>query len=327
MRFCQLATAALLVAKAAALSPRTGAFPSRGIVRLVEKTSGTNVLLVGTMHYNPASSALAASTIHQEAEADRLRAVLIELCASRWNSSNAKRWTRARTFKRFALEDEFQVAFEAADDVGLDVELADQPVEETVERIRQVLQQTANDMFTLDGWRNIVGDVRGACLRMQAADIGIRLPDMLSDFALLLGAPVALIRYPLASPTLFTGLLGVFAALSPLINYLDTDGANAGPLETSVEVAVTLVMTMLLARVVLVALIEERNAVLAAKILEACRRPPMRAAGGAAGGAESVVAVMGMVHVNGVVRLLTMDQGDKRPSRLAPVQGAAPSIR
>jgi len=231
MRFCQLATAALLVAKAAALSPRTGAFPSRGIVRLVEKTSGTNVLLVGTMHYNPASSALAASTIHQEAEADRLRAVLIELCASRWNSSNAKRWTRARTFKRFALEDEFQVAFEAADDVGLDVELADQPVEETVERIRQVLQQTANDMFTLDGWRNIVGDVRGACLRMQAADIGIRLPDMLSDFALLLGAPVALIRYPLASPTLFTGLLGVFAALSPLINYLDTDGANAGPLE------------------------------------------------------------------------------------------------
>lgn len=43
-----------------------------------------DVVLVGTMHYNPASIELAASTVRRLSDADDLAAIVLETCPSRW---------------------------------------------------------------------------------------------------------------------------------------------------------------------------------------------------------------------------------------------------
>eukprot|EP00966_Prymnesium_polylepis_P270883 6257978-Prymnesium_polylepis.1 len=59
-------------------------------------------------------------------------------------------------------------------------------------------------------------------------------------------------------------------------------------------------------RVGLVALLEERNYVLARSIRRACREQPAAADGG--GEPPAVVAVLGMAHLNGVRQLLSQSR-------------------
>jgi hypothetical protein len=55
----------------------------RQVLRFQEPRSGVDVVLVGTMHYNPASIALAASTVKDLAKAHRLGALVLETCPKR----------------------------------------------------------------------------------------------------------------------------------------------------------------------------------------------------------------------------------------------------
>ena len=75
------------------------------------------------------------------------------------------------------------------------------------------------------------------------------------------------------------------------------DESIIGLPERLAEIALVLSVTAMTARIVLVALVVERNEVLAKNIREAARSE--RSSDGA-----SVVAVVGLVHLNGVKRRL-----------------------
>ena len=121
-----------LIAMHGAIASSLATPPS--VVRLYDAASRRPVLLVGTMHYNPYSVSVVQGAIRAAARQHGLHAAAIELCPSRWNSTSAAQWRDKRfqripTYQRVLSEDEFQVAWEAAVDLGLsDVILADQPI-------------------------------------------------------------------------------------------------------------------------------------------------------------------------------------------------------
>ncbi|KAL3897793.1 MAG: hypothetical protein SGPRY_012973, partial [Prymnesium sp.] len=62
---------------------------SPAVLRVRDPKSLTTCVLVGAMHYNPASIALAEATVREEAREGRLRAVAVESCETRWNATLA----------------------------------------------------------------------------------------------------------------------------------------------------------------------------------------------------------------------------------------------
>ena len=119
----------------------TSVIAAKPILRFVEPVSLRPVTLVGTMHYNPRSISLVRSII---AEAAPLGSVCVELCDARWNATiSAPR----------ICENEYQVALEAAQSVGVDtLQLVDQPIGTTVSRAAELLRETASDAVSLAGW-------------------------------------------------------------------------------------------------------------------------------------------------------------------------------
>ena len=55
----------------------------RQVLRFREPQSDVDVVLVGTMHYNPASISLAANTVKDLVDEDRLGALVLETCPKR----------------------------------------------------------------------------------------------------------------------------------------------------------------------------------------------------------------------------------------------------
>jgi hypothetical protein len=72
--------------------------------RVVDAASGKRVVLVGTMHGNPASSNLAATVIKEEVP----RAVLVELCDARWNVTAVSERARERATKNQESEEGYR---------------------------------------------------------------------------------------------------------------------------------------------------------------------------------------------------------------------------
>jgi len=316
---------------------------SDATLRFRDAASGTPVVLVGTMHCNPTSCALAKRTVRQTAREQGLSSVLLELCDARWNSTRAEQILENRQteeaaadaddpvqrFRRFLYEDEFQASFEAAHALGVRVELADQPIKETLQRLSQEASATVSDMRSADGWRRIAADVRKAYLQyrgvpaddggsgaegggvggaaggaeVDAPRIGLR---SVLDPALVAGYPVALLRYFSLSPALFGTVLGGAFVLDAFLQALASDPGFLGAIEPALEAALTVAIGTVAVRVGLVALLEERNYVLARSIRRACREQPAAADGG--GEPPAVVAVLGMAHLNGVRQLLSQSR-------------------
>ena len=268
------------------------------VLRFIDPASRSPVVLIGVMHYNPASIALVRSTIQETAATNGgVGAVCVELCHARWNVTVARRWRRGPSLERWLFEDEAQAAFEAAQEAaGLDVVLADQPIADTVARTSAVLRATVADMGSPAGWRCIARDLRVgiACFRAGGDADGLGLRDTL-DIALLAGAPIALLRYLSSSPPTAVLLAAALATLDRLLDAVATDDSVIGAPERLLEVALVLAVAAAALRVVLVALIDERNRVIARNV---------RTAALATGPGEAVVGVLGMAHVNGVRRLL-----------------------
>ena len=92
----------------------SGLLPPRGVWRITDAASRRPVVLVGTMHYNPHSVALVEGAVKATARRRGLHATAIELCPSRWNSTDAELWREKRAerlpaLERLLSEDEFQV--------------------------------------------------------------------------------------------------------------------------------------------------------------------------------------------------------------------------
>ena len=126
-------------------------------------------------------------------------------------------------------------------------------------------------------------------------------PAALLDPALLLATPVTAIRYPLAaivkSPWLLLPLLGGFGLVAQ--DFAAAADPAAPPVsleELGGAIAFAMLETLVVGRVFLVGLLEERNFALARNI---------RKAHFATKGGDTVVAILGAAHLNGVKRLLT----------------------
>ena len=301
-------------------------FKSPAIVRITDSASRRPVVLIGTMHYNPASIAAVTATV-KDVAASRggLHAAAIELCPARWNSTIAAKWNRTYSLKRLMAEDEFQVTFETVTDCGLDdIVLADQAIEVTGRRLGSALLQTVKDLLAGPaGWRRVQTDLLTFTRELPTFAMAA------ADLPLLAGMPLAMARYLYQSPA-----AAPFIALSTASLFLAAAADEASGAHLAWEDGVvTLLLAIVLGRAVFTSLIAERNVVLARNIRDACLQPQgprvaavaMRTdadadaaesdgvlASGDDGGDETatVIAVLGMAHLAGVRDALLCDGFD-----------------
>ncbi|KAL1523234.1 hypothetical protein AB1Y20_018185 [Prymnesium parvum] len=270
--------------------------PDAAVLRVRDAKSRVECVLVGTMHYNPASIALAKATVSLEAESGRLRAVAVESCPTRWNATGSI--DQLRSLTRTLCYNEMQAAAEAGEAWSVPLVLADQPIESTGRRATQILALTLAQLATpwAGGWSSI-GEDLAVSLEHVKGDDGRMRPGALFNLPLLVNAPVSLFRYPLAIvlkqplAMLPLALIAVLLSLPPEVPAQDVNVLT----EVLGASAILALETVILGRLLLVGLLEERNYVLARNIREACLRAKP-------GG--SVVAVLGMAHCNGVASLL-----------------------
>lgn len=268
----------------------------------------------GRMHYNPASAALASSTIQREAAGDGVQAVLVELCPARWNLTAAREYnataaaTRPPSLKRWLTDDEFVVSFRALRACAPELPfeqfiLGDQPIADTLRRTAELAGASARDLVRgPSGWRTLFDEVREA-----AAQLAGPANKALLEPRLLLGVPVAMLRGPVSSPALGVLLLGLGTLAPILVDAVEHDTSVISPAERLLEVLLVVAVAATALRVGLVGLIAERNRVLAENIRAACEAATD---GDAADGDAAVVAIMGLAHVNGVRRLVEQETSD-----------------
>jgi len=295
-------------AEASTSSPSSGA--NKQVLRLVHR--GRDVRLVGTMHYNPRSIELSASTVRELASKDALGALVLETCPKRWEKT--LKFQPKDSIMRRILDNEFQASAEEAEANGAEIVLGDQKIEDLGDNLKSLVKETIADVLWLPravngGWARYYEDVRDAVRREINArdDTAVTSPWEFFDASLLLNVPVSLIRYPLAwllkSPTLIVPLVTFTATLAALPDAVEsiTDTAQQSAAETFVtDLFLTLdfLQISLLTRCFLVALLRDRNDILAESISSACDRVPPNG---------SVVAILGAAHLNGVHRRLLDD--------------------
>eukprot|EP00967_Tisochrysis_lutea_P131072 scaffold227450_cov30-Tisochrysis_lutea.AAC.1 len=285
------------------VSPQDGA-----ILRFVDCKTQQKVVLVGSMHYNPRSIQLAAEAVRAEAEAGTLRSVVVESCPTRWN--NTMKNQPKGTFLRSLFDNEMQAAAEVAEECGCPVALGDQAIEDTARRMAQLTGATMVEVLT-----PFSGDDLRAGVGQLAAprSNGVSLLTLLQP-ELLLGTPIALFRYPtsiaIKSPAIFALLVAVIAlGLAYPADPSLVDGAGDEIyLELVEALAFAVLETIFLGRVFLVGLLEERNYVLARNIRRAATARAESGTGKPGSirrSGRTVVAILGMAHLNGVRQILT----------------------
>ena len=304
---CDAYMSARVPRKSLRLSTSSAATPeasSRGpqTLTFVEPTTGQKVTLVGSMHYNPHSIALSREV------ASKSSTVLVESCDKRWEKT--LRNQAKGSWRRFLLDNEMQAATEIVEEThgeAARVVLGDQAIELTNARMKETFIASLKDIATLR-WDRVVDDLK------TGYELAIAVPDNrkdefldASDFfspKLTLGTPASLFRYP-AALVLKAPLAGgaiVSALIFSLANVGDNSFLYDDPVGRFSELAESLLGTAIeaaiLGRTFLIALLAERNVVLAESIRAACQQ---NKAEGKAGG---VSAILGMAHVNGVKKLL-----------------------
>jgi len=277
------------------------------VLRFIEPTSGSEVVLVACIHFHPASVAKVSRLTAVLEEQGALAAVVLEQCPTRWG-----RLTRSQprgTPLRNLLDNEMQAAAELAEAAGLPVVLGDQTVEELTENIRDVAMTSALDLRTVDGVKRSVDIVFRQCVVIagmiprsnhvspgqQEDCIGFR--DFLEP-GLLLGIPVAVCRYILRAPKLS---FSAFTILALTANLPDNPPESDDLIFAVISVGLQLLVALGMLRTLFTVFLQDRDSVLADSIRETCMT--------SSGPGRSVVAVLGATHCNGVKRsLLQMEQ-------------------
>lgn len=291
-------SALLLVGAAALRQPQTV------VVRDVH--SKRYVTLVGAMHYNPVSIALAERCVEEQ---EGLGAVVVESCESRWRRT--QEITPPGSIGRVLLPSEMLAAAEAAEERGVPISLGDTDVGDLGPRLKELLAASLMDLLSLGaGWRRIGDDLqRGAKLAFDTSDLdGDALefgdflkPDLLFGFvtSLLAYPAAALVKAPIPVGSLLVGsVLGTHyleqaAREADALTAAGADGSASYLLLSAVLIVADVLFPIVFGRLLLVAMLEERNIRLARSITEAADRSN-----------GNVVAILGALHVNGVARLL-----------------------
>ena len=314
---------------------RSQSFTSLSTTRLLEfqePTTGVTVQLVGSMHYNPVSIQLTKKTLQTLAEQDRLGSVVIEMCDVRWNAT-----TDISPIMRYLLHSEMDAAHDLALRWQRPIVFGDQRINVTVHRLKTGAIEAVGDLLVpfSGGWRRLYRNITEAW--SEAVPLGenyLNTFDFL-DPKLWLASPVTFVKYLLT----FTAKSPLFFLVLLAILFLPTRGgaATMGAATAGTSAAVNavgswtkwllsnLLESVLLTRILLKGLLVERNRVMARHILEQCRfqqgtiispndsvvdtgatvYAPLSVRPVAEGHEKVIVAVLGMAHCNGVMKLLT----------------------
>ena len=287
------------------------------VLRLRDATTKQEISLVGTVHYNPASVARAKEEVNSALARNTVGAVVVESCQSRWGRS--LELAPPGSLPARLICSEMQGAAGIAMQNQVPVMLGDADAGPFLTRVRALAGQSASDLLNplAGGWADIYSDfARTLPGTLWPADVARselllegEAPLSLLDYArpaMLVGFVASLVRYPAAFALKAPGPFLVFAsglvALDSTAGQLDTlaDASLRAGDVLSLPVAATLAfsaftfgLSVLTARLLLVAFLEERNAEIARSIRRA-----------AAETGAPVVAILGGLHVNGVARLL-----------------------
>ena len=209
-----------------------------GCVSFVEPTTNVRVTLVGAMHYNPVSIALACSTCEELAANQQLASVIVESCPTRWNKTMKSQ--PEGSFMRKVFDNEMQAASEVAVRNNLPVVLGDQDISATNTRMAQTFKQSVIDLLTpwKGGWSALYTDITDAArLTLPSGSQYLGTGDFF-NLQLILASPVSLIRYPLSfmvkSPKF--GIPGVIALIYALLNSGDSSFVGTNFIERLEEV-------------------------------------------------------------------------------------------
>eukprot|EP00597_Dinobryon_sp_UTEXLB2267_P003697 CAMPEP_0170059004 /NCGR_PEP_ID=MMETSP0019_2-20121128/1427_1 /TAXON_ID=98059 /ORGANISM="Dinobryon sp., Strain UTEXLB2267" /LENGTH=346 /DNA_ID=CAMNT_0010264111 /DNA_START=126 /DNA_END=1166 /DNA_ORIENTATION=- len=236
------------------------------LLKFTEPLTGVPVILIGAMHYNPASIALTRSVLQDLGDQKRLGSVIIESCDIRWNKTASM--NSQSPFMNDLLQNEMQAAREEATKFNVPVILGDQLINITTARIKESFRATVFDILSpLFGWNRIVSDISNAfeqsfypprdvsfplsssqsipvntavtsSTNLKTSPTSISSKEYLgvSDFlepSLLAALPVSLVRYPLAialkAPVAFFGLtlaLGAASSYADILSVFTNEGTE-----------------------------------------------------------------------------------------------------
>lgn len=318
------------------VAPLSSAPPSSQVLDFVEPTTGVPVKLVGAMHYNPASIRLATDAIEALAAEDKLGSIVIESCDIRWNA----------TLENQLVKDALLSEMKAAHDLGIKyrrpVVLGDQRINVTVDQLKSGAAEAVLDLVQPwnGGWGRLARSIASA--REEAVPLGEEYLGLGSFFdpRLLASAPVSLVKYPLSYFVRSPAFAAAVCVLILLGGVDSSDAYNVADTVSTTDLLESLLLsvleTVVFARIFLKELLAERNEVLADSILEQCRNyegdggkgwldnlfwrnyvgdkstgavyAPDSVVGKAEDG-KTVVAVLGLAHCNGIKKLLTEASG------------------
>jgi len=249
------------------------------LLEFEEPQTGVKVILVGAMHYNPASIQLAKKTIETLGNEDRLGSVVVEACDIRWNKT--AELYKDKPFLKQILNNEMRTACDSALAFDRPVVLGDQRINITVDALKGSFKQTMNDLVTPPaGWKRFADEVRSAWSEtVPFGGDGFLNAFAFFDPRLLLVLPVSLVKYPLSyfvrDPIPTSVGLSILGALSFLDDPTSLDALIA---DDSISIADWMISfgfaaleTAIFARLLLKPLLAERNEILAQSILDQCR--------------------------------------------------------
>ena len=153
-------SAAIAVATLGLLAPNA--------LRFTDVKSGRDVVLIGCMHFNPASIRAVESVVGDLASDGDLGAILVESCPARWDALIKER----ESSRLRPDEDEMQVAAAMAEASGCGFALADQSIDVTTGRLAQLCKASVVQLCTPfgGGWRLIGRDIASGWAALQPDD-------------------------------------------------------------------------------------------------------------------------------------------------------------
>ena len=301
-------------------TPLSSLFPNdRQVLKFVEPQTNVTVMLIGSMHYNPASISLVEKTVDELGSTDKLASVIIESCDIRWNKTQemmdkkkeavaeisdneAEAFIGTNPNKKDFLGNEMRAAWEVATKYYRPTVLGDQRINITTAALKQSLKDTAKDLFLSgpEGWKRSQDEIvtnwkatipvaTGEDKSDQNDDSSYLSAVAFFDPRLLISLPVSLVKYPLSFLLKDPVPVGTFFAIIAALNfYGDFGSLNPGDFDMEalwasvftvkeypvsdylVSIAISVLETVIFARLLLKPLLADRNEILARSVLDQC---------------------------------------------------------
>mmetsp|Transcript_13109 Transcript_13109/g.28477 ORF Transcript_13109/g.28477 Transcript_13109/m.28477 type:complete len:358 (+) Transcript_13109:140-1213(+) len=304
------------------------------VLDFIEPTTGVPVKLIGAMHYNPASIKLATDSINELAAEGKLGSIIIESCDIRWNA------TLENELVRKALLSEMKASHDLGIKYQRPVVLGDQRINITVDALKSGAKEAVLDLVQPwnGGWGRLIGSISLAQKRALPSGDEYLGGTAIFDPKLLFASPVSFIKYPL-SYLVKSPVLAVVLTVLVLLSGPDSSDAYVADSASTTDIIESLgfsaLETVIFARIFLKELLADRNEILATNILEQCQNykvesssswldklfqtgsktdkstgatyAPGSVVGTPEDGGKTVVAVLGLAHLNGIKKILSKD--------------------